>query len=53
MEAISLGLSNLSCFGVGMLKKGEEVGRRRETGRERQEIRRENERDLRRNWSTL
>lgn len=37
MEAISLGLSNLSCFSVGMLKKREEVGRRREGGRERQE----------------
>lgn len=40
MEAISLGLSNLSCFSVGMLKK-EEVGRRREGGRERQERLRE------------
>lgn len=40
MEAISLGLSNLSCFSVGMLKKGE-VGRRREGGRERQKRLRE------------
>lgn len=42
MVAVSLGLSNLSCFGVGMLEKGEGVGRRREGGRERKrEIKRE------------
>ena len=39
MVAISLGLSNLSSFSVGMLEKGEGVGRRREGGREREKER--------------